>query len=304
MNRIIVLPVLLLILFSCADYDLLDNENALPAVDLSVGPVRDSTVTVAWTQCRDENFKNYKVYYDSSDVVDQSDKLVDSLSFAQDTVKSIGGLAPATRYWFRIVLTSQMGKVTPSNTVSAVTWIGWKSLQWKGDSAVTLAWTRLRNTAFNGYRVFSDTTERVDSADTIWAHPSQTDTAITVEDLAAGTTRWFRVFALEDSGCIAPSGSVSLAGWAFTQYTPEKQTDTSATLHWSKPQITLNGYKVFYAASSPVDTLDSLKAQPKASDTSCVIGNLAKGTSHFFKIYAIGSGGYVAWTGERMFRVE
>jgi len=304
MNRIIFFPISLFFLFSCADYDLLDEDNALPAVELSVKSVRDSTVTLSWTQCSDENFKNYKIYCDSSDVVDQGDKLVDSLSFAQDTVKSINTLAPATMYWFRVVLLSQQGKITPSNTVSAVTWLAWRSPQWKGDSAVALAYSKVRNVSVSGYRVFSDTTDNIDSADTVWARLPETDTAITVNDLDAGTKRWFRAYAMADTGYLAPSTTLSLAGWAFTQQEPEKQTDTSAILRWSKPKIALSGYKVFYATTSPVDTADSVKAELKASDTSWVIGNLAKGTVHLFKIYAIGSNGYIAWTREKGFKVE
>jgi hypothetical protein len=208
MTRISLLPALLFLVFSCADYDLLDEENALPAVELSVQSVRDSTVTLSWTQCRDENFRNYKIYYDSADVVDQSDMLVDSLSFAQDTVKAIGNLAPATKYWFRIVLTSQLAKTTPSNTVSAITWLTFRPIQWKGDSSVTLAWTRVRNAPVNGYRVFSDTLDQVDTTDSLWARALETDSSITIADLEAGAARRFRVFALGDSGYLAPGSTI------------------------------------------------------------------------------------------------
>jgi hypothetical protein len=304
MNRTILLPASLLLMFSCADYDLLDDETAFPAVELSVKSVRDSTITLSWTQCREENFKNYTIYYDSTDVVDQSDKLVDSLSFAQDTVKAVGNLAPATKYWFRVVLTSQSAKTTPSNTVSAITWLTFKPVQWQGDSAVTLAWTRVRNAPVNGYRIFSDTVGQVDSTDSLWVRALETDSSITIADLPAGATRLFRVFALGDSGYLALSSTAQVKGWAFTQYAPEKETDTSAIVRCSKPNASVTGYKVFYATSSPVDTADSIKATVQAVDTSCVIGNLAKGATHIFKVYATGGNGYVAWTREKTFRVE
>jgi hypothetical protein len=304
MKNVCFLAGITLLMLSCADYDLLDEENALPAVELKVNGVRDSTVTLSWTGCRDETFKNYKIYYDSSDVVDQSDKLVDSLSFAQDTVKAVGGLSPATQYYFRVVLTNQQGKTTPSNTVCAITWLSFRPLQWRGDSAVSLVWTRVRNAPVNDYRVFSDTNDLVDTTDSLWARPVAGDSAITLSDLPAGAAKRFRVYAMGDSGVLTQSSTVQVTGWAFTLYAPEKDTDTSATLRWSRPKVPVKGYKVFYATQAPVDTLDTLKTPVAVTDTFFVAPKLAKGTAHIFKVYAVGDNGYIAWTREKTFKVE
>ncbi|NLD98553.1 MAG: fibronectin type III domain-containing protein, partial [Fibrobacter sp.] len=97
------LYILMVLFISCADYELL-NLGEPESVQLQISAVTDSTVSLVWSKSHDEDFKNYKLYYSRKETVDNNDSLVDSLSFRVDTVRTVRGLAPDTRYYFRVLV--------------------------------------------------------------------------------------------------------------------------------------------------------------------------------------------------------
>lgn len=286
----------LALFISCADYDTL-NINPPPAVTLSVASAQDSTVTLRWTQCTDENFKMYEVLYDTNEDVGVSSPLADSLTFSQDTQKTVHGLRAATNYYFRVIVMNQAGKITPSNTVNAGTWLVFYPTQWLGDTAVSLSWTPLKNMLFSGYKIFSDTMSTVDTTKPLWLQSLSSDTATSVKNIPVGTKRYFRVYAYDSHGYLTTSEIAPVAGWQFTLYAPTRVADTAVQLTWSKVASGVQSYRIFSRNSAPVDTTDSLCAAITTGDTSVILGNFSSGSTHAFRVYARNASAYFAWTG-------
>jgi hypothetical protein len=205
----------LMLLSGCADYDLLDDPERKPEpVELEIIAVTDSSVTVRWTQCRDEDFRQYAVYYGTDDIVDRSDKLADSLSFSVDTVKTVQPLDDLTRYYFRVIVYNDLDNFSVSNIVDTTT-----SEDMKGkmklfrpvlndDGGVELLWTAALEEV-ERYMVYADTTKTVDVTDSLYA-TVYSDTTETIEGLEAGHTWRFRIFASSDTAVEASSNTVTL----------------------------------------------------------------------------------------------
>jgi hypothetical protein len=283
------------LLFSCADYSQLNNA-PLPAGTLSVASVQDSTVTLVWSQCNNVNFRSYKVYWDTNSEVDMASTFVDSLLFAQDTQQVVPGLRSGTNYYFRVILTSQAGYMTPSNIVRAVTWLAFYPQLQLGDTAVQLQWTSLKKWPFTGYSLYSDTGDGVDSASPLWAQLVSTDTALNVKNILAGTTRYFKVYAAGSGGYLTTSAAFPVVGWWFKQYAPQQVADTAVEIMWSRVNAGVQCYLIFRNATTPVDTTDTLCATVASGDTSATIGNLQSGAPYAFRVYARNTSAYFGWT--------
>jgi fibronectin type 3 domain-containing protein len=285
--------ILIMLLVSCADYDMLDEKPG--AVSLAVSDVQDSSVTLSWTQSTDENFKNYRIYYDTNNNLS---RFGDSILFAAQTTATIKTLAPATAYYFAVFVTNQAAKSSMSNIASAVTWLQFQPQQWLGDSAVLLKWGRPRGVSVTGYRLYSDTTASVDSLDTLEAQPASGDTAFYLSYLPYGITEYLKVYAMGNSGTLTGSTTAQVKGWWFLQYAPVQVSDTSVRLSWKQAGSSVQQYAVFGSTSSPADTTKTACGTFSASDTSGTVTGLVKGTRYFFKVYAKGTSGYIAWTQE------
>lgn len=288
MKKAIVIFIGMALFFTCADYNLQDDDDPSDT-KLFVSSILDQGVVLRWSKCTDDNFASYRVYVDTTDVVDFNDRLVDSLSFAQDTVKTVINLKASTVYYFRILVVNSAGKTTPSNTVSAITRLAFSS-QLSGDSVILLKTAPVRNYSVSGYRIFADTSLNVD---TLSPHVSS-DTFLTIKNLAAGTVMRYRAYAMEILGYIASSNIVTVNGWHFTLFPPDSISETSIKLHWKRARGAAN-YRVFRDVKLPVDTTGTPGAS--VSDTSVTIDSLTSGTTYVFKIYAQNGNGTVsAWT--------
>lgn len=203
-----------LLLSSCADYDLLEDPDETPdPVELEIIDVTDSSVTLRWERCNDEDFSRYEVYYGTNDIVDRSDKLADSLSFDVDTVKTVKPLDDATRYYFRVIVTNENEKYSVSNIVDTVTPENMRgklklSKPELDDEDIFLKWTASVE-EFDKYVIHADTTRTVDTTDTLLA-TVYSDTTETIEGLPFGHTWWFRVYALSDTAQVATSNTVEM----------------------------------------------------------------------------------------------
>ena len=207
--------IMMALFASCADYDLLEDPDRTPdPVVLEITAVTDSSVTVRWTQCRDDDFKQYAVYYGTNDIVDRDDKLADSLSFSVDTVKTVRPLDDLTRYYFRVIVYNDQGNFSVSNIVDTVTPEDMKGKlklsrpQVTADGDVTLLWTAALETV-DRYAVHADTLRTVDTADSIYA-TVYSDTTETISGLAAGHTWYFKVVARTDTTVAATSNIVDI----------------------------------------------------------------------------------------------
>jgi hypothetical protein len=296
MKKIVVIFIGMAMFFTCADYDL-QNDGYPSDTKLFVSDIQDQGVVLRWSRCTDDNFKSYRVYVDTTDVVDFNDRLVDSLSFSQDTVKTVTNLKPSTVYCFRILVVNSAGKTTPSNTVSAVTRLAISS-QLSCDSAIILKTTPVRNYSVSSYRIFADTNIFVDTLDPLVS----SDTILIIKNLAAGTVMRYRAYAINNYGYIASSNIVTVNGWHFTLYSPDSVSETSIKLHWKRANGAMN-YRVYRDTKIPVDTTGTPGAA--VSDTSVIIDSLIKGTTYMFKVYAQnGDGAVRAWTNSVSFKMK
>ncbi|MGA2508411.1 MAG: fibronectin type III domain-containing protein [Chitinispirillaceae bacterium] len=285
---------LLPLYFYCADYGQLDT-NPPTSASLAVSDVQDSIVTLRWTQSADVNFKMYKIYYDSTANLG---RFADSIVFAQETTLTIKNLNPATLYYFAVFVTDQAAKSSMSNIASTVTWLQFQPQQWIGDSAIMLTWGRPKGVSTTGYRLYSDTTSSVDTLDSLQAQLASNDTSFSLFYLPYGITGYFRVFARGNSGYLTGSVTAQVKGWWFMQYAPVQVSDTSVRLSWAPVTNNVQQYMAFRSTSLPVDSNATPCGTFSSSAVSGTTGGLVKGNRYFFKVYARGLSGYIAWTQE------
>lgn len=290
---------LVLYILSCADYSLLENTDPPPAASLSVSGVKDSTVTIHWSLCTDENFASYRIYYDTTDVVDKSSVFVDSLLFVGDTVKSIGNLKPATQYYVRVFTRNIQGRENGSNTIVTVTQLAFRAEQKAGDTGVVLSWSQLRNVSFDGFRVFYDTTDNVDTSDrqlNAGNLVAASDTSLVISQVPLGQNWRFKVFAMTgDSVVTSTSGIQNVAGWWFNLYAPDMLSDTTVMLRWSRPRASagVSEFRIFGAADVLVDTADTIVAKIAATDTLKLLYNMASRGFKYFRVFARNTNSYI-----------
>jgi hypothetical protein len=206
---------LLLLTFTCADYDMLDDDNKeIDRVNLEITAATDSSVTLRWTKYRDDDFMNYVVLYGTNDIVDWSDKTADSLVFDFDTVKTVHLLDDMTRYYFRVMVVNDDGIFSGSNTVDTITpenMTGKLKLTapvLNGDGDILLAWTAAHED-FDKHAVYADTVRTVDTTDTLIA-TVYSDTSETISGLSDEKTWWLRVYAINDTAVVATSNIKSI----------------------------------------------------------------------------------------------
>lgn len=170
LHTILLLGAALTAFLSCADYNTLAEDP--DAVDLSITSVTDTTVTLHWTQAKEENFGSYLVYMSGSSVVDTTDTLVDSLTFYFDQGLTVSRLRPQTQYFFRVFVRNVLGRIMGSNIVDTMTLRDSRTLfLFEPDSVVDtvayLRWTRTRmDQNFGRYWICADTTATVDTGTT------------------------------------------------------------------------------------------------------------------------------------------
>ena len=166
------------------------------------------------TQCGEDDFIRYEVYYGTDDIVDRSDKLADSLSFSVDTVKIVQPLDDMTRYYFRVLVYNDLDNFSVSNIVDTTTPEDMKGKirlfrpEIDDDGGVKLLWTSAMEEV-ERYDIYADTTKTVDTSDSLYA-TVYSDTSETIENLEAGHTWRFKVVASSDTAVEATSNTVSI----------------------------------------------------------------------------------------------
>lgn len=204
------------LIFFCADYDELDDPDRKPdPVTLAISEVTDSSVTLHWSRCVDEEFAKYELYYGTNDIVDRNDKLADSLSFDVDTIKTVQPLDDLTRYYFRVIVYNKQGNYSVSNIVDTVTPEDMKgklrliAAGTDEENNVKLLWTKALETV-DRYSVHADTAGAVDTSDTLVA-TVYNDTTETLMGLAAGRTWRLRVYGRLESTIVATSNVIEVS---------------------------------------------------------------------------------------------
>lgn len=87
------------------------------------------TVTLTWTRSYDEGFREYKVYRGLTPGLDETTgTLINVLTISSDTLMTDGqemningGVAPGTKYYYRVMVMDQYGKIAGSNLINVTT---------------------------------------------------------------------------------------------------------------------------------------------------------------------------------------
>jgi hypothetical protein len=280
------------------------NQAYLPAtikpnpVVLGITGVTDSSVNLTWSTYSGNNFKNYKVYYSLNDNVKTTDSLVDSIMFNTDTFKIVQRLLPATRYYFRVITTTQSGIILASNIQDTMTFsqVIKKSIMMLDPDSITQTSVRLHwsksDLAFDRYRIFADTIPNVDHFDVLVKTPLITDTMAIITGLKANQNYWFRIYAQKGPNDIAFSDStkittlmpINLPNPVSLQIT---RADSAITLQWTQYSGNdFKNYKVYLSHNVSVETTDSLKdSLTIQSDTTILVKPIVAGTLYSFRVF-------------------
>ncbi len=261
--------------FGCADYDVL--EEGPDPVKVTVVSSTDSTVTVRWTMSTAEDFVKYSVYYSTSDIVDTTDNLADTVYFRQDTTKTVGGLDANRQYFFRVIVHTLARQLAASNVVSA--WTDKDSRAFElfpidsvYDTAVVLIWEKTAITDFKRYLIYADTSaQNVDTNDTpqkVIQISVAADTSHAVGDLKRGTTYWFRIHVENSRGDIVSSSDADSVTTTYgvpdtVALTNTAATDTSVNLSWTMSTASdFAKYVIYYDTAANIDTFRVLTSAP------------------------------------------
>jgi len=289
-------------LAGCADYDTLGLQDPPTPVNVWVEETTDSSVTVAWSRCHDDDFAQYAVYYDTSDIVDTTSSLADTLCFPQDTVKTVRSLDARTQYYFRVIVRDLEGLVSPSNIADTMTLVDIaESLHLYEpdsitDTSVFLRWSPSRLGDVHEYRVYRDSSSSADSSDTLVGRIHD-DTTMSIDDLERSRMYYFRVYAEDENGTIIESNERSITTLSGLPDTAtlrhEEIVDTAVTLRWTKSVA--DDFERYIVHYDTVDTIDSLStfdtslvnttAFRDVEDTVFTVSTLAPSTRYYFVVY-------------------
>jgi len=205
-----ILPLLLLFLLSlitCSDYHLLGNDEPPEKVEVRIETISDTSVTLTWTECSDDDFRFYYVYYDSSQsgVVDTSSQVVDTLKFKTDTRIIVSGLERSTNYFFRVVVEDEWGNISISDPVDTTTLFTSREIldihivdSLVTDTSIDIYWneTATANSIFKQYLIYIDSTGRKDTANSrLETLSRKQDTVLHINELKKNTDYWVAVYA-------------------------------------------------------------------------------------------------------------
>ena len=282
------------------------NEAPDPPRNLTATAVGDSAIGLDWDPPADTGssaITGYKIE------VSENGTSWDSLAntAANKTDHEHGDLEAGTTRHYRVFAINDDGTSEPSNVDSATTASANEApdpprnltATAVGDSAIGLDWDPPADTgssAITGYKI--EVSENGTSWDSL-ANTAANKTDHEHGDLEAGTTRHYRVFAINDDGTSEPS-NVDSATTASANEAPDPPRNLTATavgdsaigLDWDPPADTgssaITGYKI--EVSENGTSWDSL-ANTAANKTDHEHGDLEAGTTRHYRVFAINDDG-------------
>ena len=215
--------------------------------------------------------------------------------------------APGTTRHFRVSAINANGTGLPSNVASATTTTtvpgaptGLTAMA-SGTTAINLSWSAPGSTggsAITGYRI-----EVSSNGGSSWtnlvANTSNTTTTYAHTGLAAGTTRHYRVSAINANGTGDPSNVANATTGATAPGAPTGLTATASgttaiNLSWSAPGSTggsaITGYRI-EVSSNGTSSWTNLVANTSNTTTTYAHTGLAAGTTRHYRVSAINTNG-------------
>lgn len=290
----------------CADYDLLDDTPP-ESVTLGIEEVTDTSVALAWTECEDDRFRNYEVYYSEDQTVDTNSTLVDTMAFSFDVTKTVYGLMPETRYYFRVFVNTTNGLMSASNEVDTWTLRDSRTIELfepdsVTDTSVALVWSRSRDESFRYYLLYLDTAGAVDTTDDPLHSIRRNlvdDTTYRVEDLLRGKEYTIRVHVKGPRGFLASSNIKrittpdGLPEPVEVTIIDSSVTDVSMTIRWGmNTDDDFRRYIIVHDTVPTIDTLtrfdlarENITAVQDIGDTVATIDGLERSCTHYVTVY-------------------
>ena len=263
----------------------------------------DSSVILIWDANGEGDIAHYVVY--QSTTPGFTPLPVDSVGTVVEPTTSItlSGLLIGTTYYFKIAaiddganksVFSAEVSATPININPPAAPGGFAATP--GDSSISLIWNTNGEGDLSYYVVYqSTTTGFTPTASDSLARVDSPDTSLMISNLANGTTYFYRIVAVDDSGNRSDlSAQVSTAPVNINPpATPDNLAaeagDSEVTLSWdANSEGDFSYYAVYQSTTtgftpSPADTV----ARVYQPDTTLTLPGLTIGTTYYFKIAAV-----------------
>ncbi|MGN6681646.1 MAG: fibronectin type III domain-containing protein [Streptosporangiaceae bacterium] len=280
-----------------------------PAPSGLLAAASGSQATLTWSPPRPYSLKflGYNIYVGTSPGGESP--LPVNKSLLADTSYAVTGLTGGTTYYFDVTAvyadcfeSCQDIESSPADEAHAATPPGAPArltATAKG-SGVQLSWSAPppSRLTLNGYDIYQGTSPGGESLSPVNSSPL-TGTSYAVTGLTGGTTYYFDVTAVTSSGESPPSNEASAAvGPPPPLGTPTGLTATAldssrVQLSWSAPSLsslTLVGYNIYEGASQGGESVAPVNSSP-LTGTSYAVTGLAGGTTYYFDVTAVTSGG-------------
>ncbi len=267
-----------------------------------------NSIRLSWTRPEDDGgspVSGYRIEV-SADAGDTWSNLVAN-SADTATTYTHAGLAPETTRHYRVRAISSIGESEPSNVASATTGANSEpgapfdlEARAAGRDEIDLSWSPPPDDggrSITGYRI-EVSADAGDSWSDLVANSEDAATTYTQGGLAPGTTRHYRVRAINSLGESGPSNVASATTEANSE--PGAPFDLEARaagrdeidLSWSPPPddggSAITGYRIEVSADAG-DTWSNLVANSEDAATTYTHGGLAPGTTRHYRVRAINS---------------
>ncbi|MYG69507.1 MAG: T9SS type A sorting domain-containing protein, partial [Rhodothermaceae bacterium] len=274
-----------------------------------------TTINLSWTAPTNDGgaaITGYRIEVSANAGSSWTDLVANTSS--TETTYAHSGLGAGTTRHYRVSAINSVGASSPSNVADATT----DALEAiapgsptsltatsEGRTTINLSWTAPTNNggaAITGYRI-----EVSVNAGSSWtdleANTSSTGTTYVHSGLGAGTTRHYRVSAINSVGASSPSNvanattDVVTAPGAPTSLTVIPVGGTTINLSWTAPTndggTAITGYRIEVSADTGSSWAD-LVANTRSTETTYAHRGLGAGTTRLYRVSAINSVGISA----------
>ena len=272
----------------------------------------EHSLTLIWTQSRDDDFAAYRVFRSKSPGVDTT-AVLDTTIITKSFVSYVDTeLDSNTTYYYKVFVYNTYGLSSPSNEVQGKTKANEPPqavilyTPIPDTTSVSLNWSQNEDTDFASYMIFRSNSPGVDnSSQSIATITSRSQTNFRDTGLKENTTYYYKVYVYDKAGLYAGSNEVDVKTkandppLAVTLYTPIPNTD-SITLNWSQNiDSDFASYKVFRSSTSGVDSSAQLIAViTDQFQTTYTDSQLEQNTTYYYRVYVYDQRGLSAGSNE------
>jgi titin len=272
--------------------ELSDTESATPldTPALTQALAGNSRVTLNWASPV-SGADNYRVYYSTFAGVSTADDYV-TISGGDSTGADITALDNGTLYYFRVQAVAHNGEsdlsVTELSAMPQSTPVISSVLA--GNASVLVSWSE-PSTGATSYRIYYKTQAGVTDSDPYITIDGNNNTSGLVSELVNGTTYYFRVQAVNESGSSELSvAELSAIPLSTPVLTIVSGADAEALVEW-QTVAGADSYRIYYKDSAAVENSDSFVTVTGGSSTQGSVTGLVRGIIYYFRVQAVNEAG-------------